>query len=112
MVTSNWFELKNNTFTAQDISPLTIASVSKVDTVTLNVTLTADPADELFAYRSIQLKGLDGTTLTAQYKVQTRKGAVEVFELQNGGKLAEGVDYEITPIQNWAVANQVTLSSK
>jgi len=111
-VTSSWFELKNNTFTAQAISPLTIASVSKVDTVTLNVTLTADPEDELFAYRSIQLKGPDGTTLTAQYKVQTRKGAVGVFELQNGGKLAEGVDYEISPVGNWAVAHQVTLSSK
>lgn len=111
-VTSNWFELENNTFTAQTISPLTIASVSKVDPVTLNVTLTADPADELFAYRSIQLKGSDGTTLTAQYKVQTRRGAVGVFELQNSGKLAEGVDYEITPVGSWAVANQVTLSSK
>ncbi|MFX3635995.1 MAG: S-layer homology domain-containing protein [Candidatus Pristimantibacillus sp.] len=109
-VTSNWFELENNTFTAQTIAPLTIASVSKVDSATLNVTLSEDATDELFAYRSIQLKGSDGTTLTAQYKVQTRKGAVGVFELQNNGKLAAGVDYEITPVGNWAVADQVTLS--
>ncbi|USB33116.1 S-layer homology domain-containing protein [Paenibacillus sp. YPG26] len=109
-VTSDWFKLKNNTFTAQSIAPLTIASVSKIDPVTLNVTLTADPMDELFAYRSIQLKGSDGTTLTAMYKVQTRKGAVGVFELQNNGKLAEGVDYQIAPVGSWAVASNVTLT--
>lgn len=108
-VTSNWFELDNNTFTAGTISPLTIASVEKVDSATINVTLSEDPTDELFAYRSIELKGSDGTTLTAQYKVQTRKGAVGVFELQNNGKLVEGVNYEITPVGSWAVANQVTL---
>lgn len=110
-VTSDWFELENNTFTAQTITPLTIAAVSTVDAVTLSVTLAVDPTDELFAYRSIQLKGSDGTTLTAQYKVQTRKGTVGVFELQNNGKLAAGVDYEITPVGNWAIADQVTLSS-
>jgi len=109
-VTSDWFEVKNNTFTAQTIAPLEIASVTKVDAATLNVALTADPGDELFAYRSIQLKGSDGTTLTAQYKVQTRKGEVGVFELQNNGKLAEGVDYEITPVGSWAVANDVELN--
>ncbi|MBW7475875.1 S-layer homology domain-containing protein [Paenibacillus oenotherae] len=111
-VTSNWFELENNTFTAQAIPPLAIASVSKIDAAALTVTLTADPEDELFAYRSIQLKGSDGTLLTAQYKVQTRKGAAGVFELQNNGKLAEGVDYEIAPVGSWAVADQVTLESE
>ncbi|MGI2294949.1 S-layer homology domain-containing protein [Paenibacillus sp. GXUN7292] len=111
-VTSDWFELENNTFTAQTIAPLEIASVTKVDAATLNVALTADPGDELFAYRSIQLKGSDGTTLTAQYKVQTRKGAVGVFELQNDGKLADGVNYEITPVGSWATANEVVLSVK
>lgn len=110
-VTADWFELKNNTFTAEAMSPLQIASAAKVDATTLNVTLTADPGDELFAYRSVQLKGSDGTTLTAQYKVQTRKGAVGVFELQNEGKLAEGVTYEVTPVGSWATATDVTLQS-
>lgn len=110
-VTSDWFELKNNTFTAQAIEPLTIQSVTKVDSSSLHVTLTEDPGDELFAYRSIELKGSDGTALTAQYKVQTRNGAVGVFELQNNGKLAAGVDYVITPVGSWAVANQVTLQN-
>lgn len=111
-VTSNWFELKNNTFTAQTVAPLTIATVSAVDSATLNVTVTEDPKDELFAYRSIQLKGSDGTTLTAQYKLQSRKGEVAVFELQNNAKLAAGVNYEISPVGSWAVASQVTLSTK
>ncbi|WP_256761048.1 S-layer homology domain-containing protein [Cohnella sp. WQ 127256] len=110
-VSADWFELENNTFVAQSINPLTIASVSKVDAETVNVTLSADPGDELFAYRSVQLKGSDGTTLTAQYKVQTRQGAVGVFELQNNAKLAAGVDYEVTPVGNWAVANAITLSA-
>ncbi|SFE22315.1 S-layer homology domain-containing protein [Paenibacillus catalpae] len=110
-VTSDWFVLSNNTFTAQSTEPLVIGAVDKVNDTTLNVTLTADPGDELFAYRSIQLKGSDGTTLTAQYKVQSRKGAVGVFELQNNGKLQAGVQYDIAPVGNWAIASNVKLSS-
>ncbi|MNZ81922.1 hypothetical protein D3C78_1006070 [compost metagenome] len=109
-VTADWFELESNTFVAETIAPLTIAAASKVDERTLHVTLSEDPGDELFAYRSVQLKGSDGTTLTAQYKVQTRKGAVGVFELQNNAVLAAGVDYEVTPAGSWAAANPVTLS--
>ncbi|MCM3749388.1 S-layer homology domain-containing protein [Paenibacillus pasadenensis] len=109
-VTSDWFVLENNTFTAQAIAPLTIASVEKADSSVLNVTLSEDPGDELFAYRSIQLKGSDGTTLTAQYKVQTRKGATGVFELQNNGKLAAGVEYEVVPLGSWAVAAGIQLA--
>jgi hypothetical protein len=111
-VTLDWFELENNTFTAQAVSPLVIAAVAKVNPVTLNVALSEDPGDELFAYRSIQLKGSDGRTLTAQYKVQTRKGEVGVFELQNNDKLVDGVSYEIIPVGDWAIANQVTLISQ
>ncbi|WP_336784581.1 S-layer homology domain-containing protein [Paenibacillus sp. MMO-177] len=110
-VTSDWFAVRNCTFTAQSIAPLEIGAVDKVSDTTLNVTLTADPGDELFAYRSIELKGSDGTTLTAQYKVQTRKGAVGVFELQNNGKLGAGVQYEVAPVGSWATANNVKVSS-
>lgn len=109
-VTSDWFVLANNSFTAQSVEPLEIGAVDQVNETTLNVMLTADPGDELFAYRSIQLKGSDGTTLTAQYKVQTRKGAVGVFELQNNGKLQAGVQYEVVPVGSWAVADNVSLS--
>ncbi|CAM3315858.1 S-layer-like y domain-containing protein [Paenibacillus lupini] len=111
-VTSDWFVLNNPTFTAQSIESLEIGAVDQVNETTLNVTLTADPGDELFAYRSIQLNGSDGTTLTAQYKVQTRKGAVGVFELQNNGKLQAGVQYDIVPVGSWATADNVKLSSK
>ncbi|MVO99697.1 S-layer homology domain-containing protein [Paenibacillus lutrae] len=111
-VTGDWFELKNNTFVAQTIQPLTIASVSQLDAATLNVTLSEDPGDELFAYRSVQLKGSDGTMLTAQYKVQTRQGAVGVFELQNHAKLASGVDYEVTPVGGWAAASPISLTAE
>lgn len=110
-VSSDWFELESNTFTAQAIEPLVIKSVTKAGDAVLHVELSEDPGDELFAYRSIQLRGSDGTTLTAQYKVQTRKGAIGVFELQSNGLLAEGVQYEILPVGNWATANQVKLNS-
>lgn len=111
-VTSDWFALANPAFTGQSFEPLEIAAVDQVNETTLNVTLTADPGDEFFAYRSIQLKGTDGTTLTAQYKVQTRKGAVGVFELQNNGKLQAGAQYDIVPVGSWATADNVKLSSK
>ncbi|MFD2115110.1 S-layer homology domain-containing protein [Paenibacillus yanchengensis] len=111
-VSADWFDLEDNTFTAQTIAPLTIAAVDKVNETTLNVTLSVDPGDELFAYRSIQLKGSDGTTLTAQYKVQTRSGATGVFELQQEGKLVDGVSYEVAPVGSWAVVDKVTLAAK
>ncbi|MCM3784992.1 S-layer homology domain-containing protein [Neobacillus mesonae] len=111
-VSSDWFTLQNDTFVASSIPPLEIASVSQTDEVTLNVELTADPGDELFAYRSIQLEGSDGTTLTAQYKVQTRSGATGVFELQNGAKLVSGVSYSVSPVGNWATAEEIQLEAK
>ncbi|MBH5317361.1 S-layer homology domain-containing protein [Paenibacillus sp. GSMTC-2017] len=111
-VSSPWFNVKEASFIAETIAPLTIASTDAVNETTLNVTLSQDPGDELFAYRSIQLKGSDGSSLTAQYKVQTRKGAVGVFEVQNSGKLVPGVTYEITPVGTWAVADKVSLTTK
>ncbi|GGG70928.1 S-layer homology domain-containing protein [Paenibacillus radicis (ex Gao et al. 2016)] len=110
-VSSDWFTLANDSFVAGTIEPLVIDSVSQADSATLNVTLKADPMDELFAYRSIQLKGSDGTTLTAQYKVQSRKGAIGIFEIQNGGKLAAGLSYEVTPVGSWATASGVSFTA-
>ncbi|GKU75892.1 S-layer homology domain-containing protein [Paenibacillus sp. L3-i20] len=111
-VSSNWFNVKEASFVAETIAPLGIASVEAVNETTLSVSLTQDPGDELFAYRSIQLKGSDGSSLTAQYKVQTRKGAVGVFELQNNGKLALGITYEIMPVGTWAKADKISLTTK
>ncbi|MFD0588525.1 S-layer homology domain-containing protein [Paenibacillus sp. GCM10027627] len=106
-VTSNWFEVKQGSFVAKEIAPLALSSVEAVNETTLNVSLAADPGDELFAYRSVQLKGSDGTTLTAQYKVQTRKGVLGVFEVQNGGKLQPGVSYDVTPVGTWATSKDL-----
>jgi len=101
-VTSDWFTVEQNTFVAKEITPLEIASAEKVNETTIHIALSADPEDELFAYRSVSLKGSDGSTLTAQYVVQTRKGSVGVFQLQNEDKLVDGVIYEITPVGGWA----------
>lgn len=108
-VSSDWFTLENAAFVAQSFEPLVISDVEQTDSATLNVTLAEDPGDELFAYRSVELSGSDGTSLTAMYKVQTRNGATGVFELQNGAKLAAGVTYTVTPAGDWATAaDQVT----
>ncbi|MGF7031819.1 hypothetical protein J2T17_002733 [Paenibacillus mucilaginosus] len=111
-VASDWFELENNTFVAEQIEPLQIASVSQTDERIVAVTLSADPGDELFAYRSIELKGSDGTVLTAQYRVQTRKGDTGMFDIQNDGRLASCVTYEVVPVGTWAAADRVKLTAK
>lgn len=111
-VTSDWFELANKSFTASGIAPLAIASASDIDGASIAVSLTADPGDELFAYRSVQLKGKDGSVLTAQYRVQTRKGEMGIFDLQNGGKLTGGMTYEVTPVGTWATAEGIALNAK
>ncbi|AZN41684.1 S-layer homology domain-containing protein [Paenibacillus albus] len=110
-VTSDWFELKNNTFTAGLIEPLRIDAAANIDGASISVTLAADPGDELFAYRSVQLKGTDGSVLTAQYRVQTRKGTTGIFDLQNGAKLVPGMSYEVTPVGEWATADGVKLTT-
>jgi len=94
-VTSEWFTLANPTFKAEAAEPLTLQSAKITDDATIEVALNADPGDELFAGRSVSLKAEDGTTITATYKFQSRKGAVGVFELQNGSKLTPGAKYEV-----------------
>jgi hypothetical protein len=106
-LSSDWFDIDNASFVASAFEPLAIASASAVNDTTLSLKLDADPGDELFAYRSVQLNGSDGSTLTAQYKVQTRKGVEGTFELQNGGKLSAGIEYEVVPVGSWAVADEV-----
>ncbi|MCU6710360.1 S-layer homology domain-containing protein [Paenibacillus sp. J5C_2022] len=110
-VTSDWFTVEHASFVAEEIDPLIISSVQAVDGKTLQVTLSGDPGDELFAYRSIQLTGDDGSTLTAQYKVQSRQGAVGTFEIGEG-TLGEGVRYTISPAGTWAVADDDMMLDK
>ncbi|MFC3804375.1 S-layer homology domain-containing protein [Cohnella sp. GCM10012308] len=110
-VSADWFETKNASFVAGSVEPLQIASAQATDSKTLAVTLASDPGDELFAFRSVKLTGNDGSELTAQYRVQTRKGATGVFDLQNGGELKSGVTYAFAPLGDWAVAKSaITVS--
>ncbi|RUS46983.1 S-layer homology domain-containing protein [Cohnella sp. AR92] len=102
-VSADWFETKNASFVAGSAEPLKLASAQATDSKTLAVTLDSDPGDELFAFRSVKLTGSDGSELTAQYRVQTRKGATGTFDLQNGGELKAGVSYAVAPIGDWAV---------
>lgn len=112
-VSADWFTVKQASFVAQTIAPLTIASAQQTDAKTLNVTLSQDPGDELFAFRSVTLEGSDGSQLTALYRVQTRKGATGIFDVQNGAELKDGVTYTVKPFGAWAVtASDVTLAAK
>lgn len=101
-VTSDWADIKDAKFTAKAINPLTIRSVKEVNETTLEVRLSTDPRDELFAFRQIMLTAPDGTELVAQYKVTTRKGATGIFEIMNGGKLEPNTMYSVTPVGQWA----------
>ncbi|MFG0213741.1 hypothetical protein ACFU8X_11605 [Brevibacillus porteri] len=101
-VTSDWADIKDSKFTAKAINPLTIRSVNEVNPTTLEVRLSSDPRDELFASRQIKLTAPDGTELVAQYKVTTRKGSTGIFEIMNGGKLEPNTMYSVTPVGQWA----------
>lgn len=111
-VSSDWTTIKQDTFVAGEIAPLTIHSVEQVDASTLNVALSEDPKDEMFASRQVKLIGSDGKEWIAEYQVQTRKGVNGTFVIQNEGKLTPGVSYTIQPVGEWAVAERVTLTAK
>ncbi|MFD0673056.1 S-layer homology domain-containing protein [Cohnella sp. GCM10027633] len=111
-VTSSWATVKDASFVAGAIAPLTVASTVAVSETSIEVALSQDPKDELFSGRGVELTAADGTKLTAQYRVQTRKGAVGTFDLAAGGKLAPGTTYAVAPIGNWAIASGVTVTTK
>ncbi|MED1797343.1 hypothetical protein [Brevibacillus porteri] len=52
-VTTDWADIKDSKFTAKAIKPLTIRSVNEVNPTTLEVRLSSDPHDELFASNQI-----------------------------------------------------------
>ncbi|NOV01645.1 S-layer homology domain-containing protein [Paenibacillus planticolens] len=110
-VSADWATLKNATFTAKDIAPLTIQSASAVDAKTINVTLSQDPKDEIFVSRRVTLTGTDGTVLTAEYTLSSRKGAAGTFGLLNNGQLVPGMTYSVAPVGGWATASGVSLTA-
>ncbi|SFM17904.1 S-layer homology domain-containing protein [Paenibacillus sp. 1_12] len=110
-LSSPWSTFGGQTLTAKSIAPLVIQKADAVSATSINVTLTADPQDELFAGRSVTLTAPDGTKLTAQYKFTSRQGAVGVFDIQNNDKLLSGVTYTVTAVNGWADSNSITLKS-
>lgn len=108
-VTADWATLQKNTFVATEKAPLTIEEVKAADEKALSVTLAEDPKDELFALRSITLTAPDGTKLTADYKLTSRKGQVGTFELKDGA-LEAGTTYEVAPAGDWAIADSVRVT--
>ncbi|MDR6881114.1 S-layer homology domain-containing protein [Bacillus sp. 3255] len=108
-VSADWATLKHATFTAKDIAPLTIQSASAVDAKTISVTLSQDPQDEIFVSRRVTLTGTDGSVLTAEYTLTTRKGATGTFALLNNSELVPGMTYTVAPVGKWATATSVNL---
>ncbi|WP_053374418.1 S-layer homology domain-containing protein [Paenibacillus sp. FJAT-27812] len=109
-VTSEWANIASSTFVAKEIAPLEMQSAKALNETSLELTLKADPKDELFAVRSIELTGADGSKLTATYKLTSRKGATGVFDLANGGKLAAGMTYKVSAVSPWAVGDEITVT--
>ncbi|MDZ5605549.1 hypothetical protein U2I54_00085 [Bacillus pseudomycoides] len=111
-ITSDWATVKNPMFTAETIAPLVIQSVEAIDNKSIQIALENDPNMELFAGRKVELQSEDGNKLEAQYRFSSRKGAVGIFDLQNGAMLQSGKKYTVVPMNEWATANQVTFVAK
>jgi hypothetical protein len=109
-VSSEWANIKSSTFVAKETAPLVIASAKAIDESSLELTLKADPKDELFAVRTLELTGSDGSKLTAAYKLTSRKGATGIFELTGGSKLTAGMTYEVKAASAWATGQDITVT--
>lgn len=110
-VTSNWADIDNRWFTAKYIAPLKLQDAEIIDNKSFQLTLDKDPEMELFAGRSVQLKGEDGSIVQAQYRFSSRKGAVGIFDVTNN-ILKPGVKYIVVPMNNWATVNNISLTAK
>jgi hypothetical protein len=109
-VSADWATMKNPSFTAKEIAPLQLQSASAVDAKTITITLAQDPKDEIFVSRRVSLTAADGTVLTAEYSLTTRKGAVGTFTLLNNAQLVPNMAYTVAPVGAWATASGVTLN--
>jgi hypothetical protein len=110
-VSSDWVTVKNPTFTASAIAPLTIKSAEAIDNKSFQVTLDKDPGTELFAGRSVELQAEDGSKVQAQYRFSSRKGMAGIFDVKEATVKA-GATYKVVPMNNWATAENVTLVAK
>ena len=111
-VYSQWAEIDVKSFVAKEIAPFVLQSAKAIDDKSFELQLTNDPQSDLLAGRSVELKGNDGSTLQAQYRYSSRKGAVGIFDLANGGTLKANVSYTVVPLNNWATATNVVLQGK
>lgn len=111
-VYSQWAEMDVKSFVAKEIAPFTLQSAKAIDEKSFELQLTNDPQSDLLAGRSVELRGNDGSTLQAQYRYSSRKGAVGIFDVSNGGALKANVSYTVMPLNNWATATNVVLQGK
>ncbi|MGG1514737.1 S-layer homology domain-containing protein [Paenibacillus oryzisoli] len=110
-ISADWATLKEASFVAKDIAPVTIRTAAAVDNKTVNITLAADPKDEIFVSRRVTLTAADGKVLTAEYTLTSRKGATGTFALQSNAELVPGTTYTVAPVGGWAsVAGTAQLS--
>ncbi|MBC6316128.1 LPXTG cell wall anchor domain-containing protein [Listeria grandensis] len=107
-VTSDWANMATSTFIAKEMAPLVIAKATFVDATSFELALDKDPGMDLLAGRQVELKGNDGTTLTAQYRYSSRQGTTGIFDLVSG-TLDKDAVYTILPLNGWATATNVTL---
>ncbi len=111
-VYSQWAEMDVKSFVAKEIVPFTLQSAKAIDEKSFELQLTNDPQSDLLAGRSVELRGNDGSTLQAQYRYSSRKGAVGIFDVSNGDALKANVSYTVMPLNNWATATNVVLQGK
>lgn len=109
-VSSQWAELKNDTFTARYIAPLNIQSAEAIDNRSIKISLDKNPKNELFAGRTVQLRSNDGSVVQAQYRFSSRSGEVGIFDVTNNDTLKSGATYTVVPTNNWATAHKVTFT--
>ncbi|MGE7272850.1 S-layer homology domain-containing protein [Brevibacillus panacihumi] len=109
-VTSEWAEIANPNFVAEEIAPLQLSQAEAVSDTSITVTLSSDPGDELFSGRRVELTSPAGEKLVATYKYSSRKGATGVFDLQQNDTLKAGTTYTVTPVGDWAGNSQVELA--
>ena len=111
-VYAQWAEIDVRSFVAKEIAPITLQTAKAMDEKSFELQLRNDPQSDLLAGRSVALKGNDGSTLQAQYRYSSRKGAVGIFDLTNGGTLKANVSYTVIPLNNWAIATNVVLQGQ
>lgn len=109
-VTSDWADIEAASFVAKEIAPLEIAGAEAVNETSINIALSEDPGDEMFSGRRVELTDAQGNKLSASYKYSSRKGAVGVFDLEQGGTLEKGAKYTVTPVGDWAGSSKAELA--